>query len=170
MIKVIRFCILFVSLNFVTPSNAQIKVRFDYDCLFANSIELGRAIMETIGEKATRKLIEHDENVMIAVEVDSLGSVSKIIRSKLMSINKKDGIQLLSNIRLKRHFYICYADGQNQKDLITNELRTDFRRNQRHTVALFFPGQFHEKYLYYNGKATKVDYIIEKLKKIKHIK
>ena len=167
MSKVIKFCLLFVFLNFIMSSKAQIKVRFDNDCLLANSTEFGRAIMETIGENATRKLIEHDENVMIAVEVDSLGRVSKIIRSKLMSINKKDEIQLLSNIRLKRHFYLCYADGQDHKYLIINKLRNDFLRNQRQSIALFFPGQFHVKYISYKGKATKVDYIIEKLKENK---
>ena len=167
MSKMIKFCILIVSLSFITPSNAQINVRFDNDCLFANSTELGRAIMETIGEEATRKLIKNDENIKIAVEVDSLGRVSKITRSNLSSINKRDGIQLLSNIRLKKHFYICYADGQDHKNLIIRELRNEFRRNQRHLVVLFFPGAFHESYLYYKGRATKADYIIEKLKENK---
>jgi len=65
---------------------------------------------------------------------------------------------------LKKHFYLCYVDGQDHKDIIIRELRNDFRTNQRHNVVLFFPGQFHEKYLSYNGKSNKVDYIIKKLK------
>lgn len=111
MIKIIKLFILFVSLNFITPSYAQINVRFDYDCLFANSIEFGRSIMETIGEKATRNIIERDENIKIVLEVDSLGRVTKILRRDFKNINKKDSIRLLSNIRLKRHFYLCYAEG-----------------------------------------------------------
>lgn len=162
--KIIKLCTLFFSLNLITPANAQINVRFDNDCLFANSIEFGRAIMETIGEKATRKLIERDEKVKIVVEVDSLGKVTKILRSDFKCIVKKDSTRLLSNILSKRHFYLCYADGQDHKDIIIRELRNDFRKNQRHSVALFFPGQFHEKYLSYKGRATKIDYIIEKLK------
>ena len=167
MAKVIKFYILFFAFGVITPSFAQINVHFDNDCLFANSIEFGRAIIETIGEKATRKLIERDEKIKIVVEVDSLGKVSKIIRSKLTSINRKDGIQLLSNIRFKRHFYICYADGQDQKKLIIKDLRNDFRTNHNHIVVLFFPGQFHEKYISYKGKEAKVDYIIEKIKENK---
>jgi hypothetical protein len=165
--EVIKFCILVVFLDLFISSNAQINVRFDNDCLLANSTEFGRAIMETIGEKATRKLIKNDENIKIAVELDSLGRVSKFTRINLSSINKRDGIQLLSNIRLKKHFYICYADGQDHKDLIIRDLRNDFRRNQNHSVVLLFPGQFHETYLYYKGKASKVNYIIEKLKENK---
>ena len=82
MSKVIKIFILFLALDFITPSyvNAQIKVRFDRDCLFANSLEFGRAILESIGEKATRKLIERDEKIRIVVEIDSLGKVTKIIR------------------------------------------------------------------------------------------
>jgi len=162
--KIIKLCILSLTLNFIAPANAQINVRFDNDCLFANSIEFGRAIMETIGEKSTRKLIERDEKIMIAVEIDSLGKVSKILKSNLKGIDKKDTNRLLSNILLKKHFYLCYVDGQDHKDIIIRELRNDFRTNQRHNVVLFFPGQFHEKYLSYNGKSNKVDYIIKKLK------
>jgi hypothetical protein len=165
--KVIKFCILFLALDFIMPSNAQINMRFDNDCLLANSLEFGRAIMETIGEKATRKLIERDEKVRIAVEIDSIGKVTKILRSDFHYIIKKDSIRLLSNIQLKRHFYICYMDGYDQKEIIIRELRNEFRRNQRHLVVLFFPGAFHETYLYYKGRATKVDYIIERLKENK---
>jgi hypothetical protein len=167
MAKVIKFYILFFTFGVITPSFAQINVRFDNDCLFANSIEFGRAIMETIGEKATRKLIERDEKIKIVVEVDSIGRVMNILRSNFNCIDKKDSIRLLSNIRFKRQFNICYTDGQDQKNLIINELRNDFRRNRKHSIALFFPGQFHEKYLNYKGKANKVNYIIEKLKENK---
>jgi len=167
MIKIIKLFILFVSLNFIAPSYAQINVRFDYDCLFANSIEFGRSIMETIGEKATRNIIERNENIKIVLEVDSLGRVTKILRSNFRNINKKDSIRLLSNIRLKRHFYLCYADGQDQKDLIIRDLRNDFLRNNNQSVFLIFPGQFHIKYISYKGKATKADYIIGKLKENK---
>jgi len=163
----LKFCILVVSLNFIPPSNAQIRVRFDNDCLFANSTELGKAIFETIGEKATRKLIENDKSIKIFVEIDSLGRVSKIKRSELSSLTKSDGIRLLSNIRLKRRFCICFADGQDHKNIIIRDIRNDFRRNQNHTVPLFFPGQFHEKYIYYKGRASKVDYIIKRLKENK---
>jgi len=169
MSKVIKIFILFLALDFITPSyvNAQIKVRFDRDCLLTNSLEFGRSIMESIGEKATRKLIERDEKIRIVVEIDSLGKVTKIIRCDFHFITKKDSIRLLSNIQLKRHFSICYMDGYNQKEIIIRELRNEFRRNQQHLVVLFFPGAFHETYLYYKGRANKVDYIIKKLKENK---
>lgn len=150
--------------NIITLTKAQINVRFDNECLLANSTELGQAILETIGEEATRKLIERDEKVKIVVEVDSTGRVTKILRSDFKYIAKKDSVRLLQNIKSKKHFYICYADGQDHKDLIIKEIRADFRRNKNHWVALFFPGQFHEQYLYYKGKSPKADYIIEKLK------
>jgi len=51
--KIIKLFTLFFALNYITPSNAQINVRFDNESLLANSTEFGRAIMETIGEKAT---------------------------------------------------------------------------------------------------------------------
>lgn len=165
--KIIKFCILFLALDFITPSNAQINVRFDNECLLANSTEFGRVIVETIGEKATRKLIEQDEKLKIVVEVDSTGRVMKILRSDFKCILKKDSTRLLSNIQLKRHFYICYMDGYDQKEIIIRELRNEFRKKQKHLVVLFFPGAFHETYLYYKGKATKAGYIIEKLKENK---
>ena len=169
MSKIIKFCILLLALDFITPSyaNAQIKVRFDRDCLFANSLDFGRAILESIGEKATRKLIERDEKIRITVEMDSIGKVTRILRSDFHCIIKKDSIRLLSNIQLKRHFSICYMDGYDQKEIIIRELRNEFRRNQQHLVVLFFPGAFHETYLYYKGRANKVDYIIKKLKENK---
>jgi hypothetical protein len=164
MVKLIKLCLFFLAIYFVTPVNAQINVRFDYDCLLANSKELGQAILETVGENATRKLVEQDINIKIAVEVDSLGRVSRIFRSNLSSLTKKERIQLLSDILSKRMFSICFADGQDNKEVIIKDLRVDFQLNQRHLLALFFPGAFHETYLYYKGRATKVDYIIEKLK------
>ena len=78
--KVIKFCILLLALDFITPSYAKINVRFDRDCILANSLELGRAIMESIGERDTRNLIERDENVRVAVEIDSIGKVTKILK------------------------------------------------------------------------------------------
>ncbi|MDD4968106.1 MAG: hypothetical protein PHT07_01625, partial [Paludibacter sp.] len=116
------------------------------------------------GEKATRRLVEQDNNIKIAVEVDSLGRVSRIFRSNLSSLTKKERIQLLSDILSKRMFSICYADGQDHKELIIKDLRTDFQLNKTHFLVLFFPGSYQEEYLSYKGKATKVDYIIENLK------
>lgn len=162
--KIIKLCTLFFVFYFVSPANGQINVRFDNDCLFSNSLEFGRAIMETIGENSTRTLIERDVKIMITVEIDSLGRVTKILKSNFNGIQKKDTNRLLSNIRLKRHFNLCYIDGQAQKDMIIKELRNDFQRNQKHYIVLFFPGQFHEKYLNYKGKANKADYIIKKIK------
>lgn len=162
--KIIKLCILFFGLNLIMPANSQIYVRFDNDCLFSNSLELGRAIMETIGENATRTMIKRNEKIMVSVEIDSLGRVSKILKSSFNGMQKKDTNRLLSNIKLRRRFYLCYTDGQEQKDIIMKGLRNDFQKNQKHSIALFFPGQFHEKYLFYKGKLTKEDYIIEKLK------
>lgn len=148
----------------MTPANAQISVRFDNDCLFVNSIEFGRAIMETIGESATRRLIENNQKIKVSIKIDSLGRVKKILRSDFKCLTKKESVCLTLDILSKRHFYLCYIDGQNQEDRITKELRNEFRKDHSLSLFLIFPGQFHEKYIRYKGKLTKADYIIEKLK------
>jgi hypothetical protein len=168
MVKIIKISILFVVVNLCTLSEAQINVRFGDDCLLTNSMKFGRAIMETIGEKSTRKLINSGERAKIIVEVDSLGRVSKILSCNFRVISKIESTKLLSYIRLKGQFFICCEGGSVYKDLAINELRNDFRRNNKPNIVLLFPGQLLWDYnVNYNGKATKANYIIKRLKEHK---
>lgn len=81
--KIMKLFTLLFALNLMTPANTQISVRFDNDCLFVNSIEFGRAIMETIGESATRRLIENNQKIKVSIKIDSLGRVKKNIEKRL---------------------------------------------------------------------------------------
>lgn len=165
--KITKLCVLFFALNIFEPVHTQLNVRFDNNCLLANSTELGRALIETIGEKKTRLLIERNVNIRIIVEVDSTGRVRTIKRCNMKFISPKDSIRLLTNIKSKRQFYLCYVDALSQKDVIIKELRSEFLRNQKRNIVLLFPGQFHEEYIHYKGKSKKVDYIIEYLERNK---
>jgi hypothetical protein len=143
-------------------SSAQAIAEIGENCTLSNSIIFGKVILESIGEKSLKQLIENNEKVLVSLKIDRLGEVKKI---EMIRGYKYDTTLLKLNLLKTNQFKICYVEDRDINiKLIREEIKKEFKVNKLIWIPLFFPGPLEIEYTRNKTEISESDYILERLK------
>lgn len=166
-----RFAIVIILYSMICTSYSQINLSFDKNCIEKNSAILSIALIESAGIENISTLLDNNISLLTFWDVDSLGSVMKLIKitsKEDVPFNLKDRLtDYLTNNNI--HFLICFEKppGLNKCDAYNTISKDLFDENKRFVmINVPFPGDLMFSYNIEEEKAmeqgqllTKIEYL-----------